>query len=220
MFNKQVGIYNDIFLDILSQKYPPNTILKERDLALKYKTSRTTVRQILQKLSHENKIIINPRSKTIVKKINLEKIQQSFLLRQCLELTVASLIIKRIQRKDLEYLSKNLEKQKEVLLHYNSNRNRKYIHIDNEFHYYLFKICDLEAFWNIISEQNFDFDRLRHISANNKKRCLDSTKEHIKIYNAIKKGSISLLKKAIKLHFSNSKKYYRNILKLNNKIIE
>ena len=196
MFNKQVDIYNDIFLDILSQKYPPNTILKERDLALKYKTSRTTVRQIL------------------------EKIQQSFLLRQCLELTVASLIIKRIQRKDLEYLSKNLEKQKEVLLHYNSNTNRKYIHIDNEFHYYLFKICDLEAFWKIISEQNFDLDRLRHISANNKKRCLDSTKEHIKIYNAIKKGIISLLKKAINLHFSNSKKYYRNILKLNNEIIE
>ena len=158
MFNKQVDIYNDIFLDILSQKYPPNTILKERDLALKYKTSRTTVRQILQKLSHENKIINNPRSKTIVKKINLEKIQQSFLLRQCLELTVASLIIKRIQRKDLEYLSKNLEKQKEVLFHYNSNTNRKYIHIDNEFHYYLFKICDLEAFWKIISEQSFDFD--------------------------------------------------------------
>ena len=125
MFNKQVDIYNDIFLDILSQKYPPNTILKERDLALKYKTSRTTVRQILQKLSHENKIIINPRSKTIVKKINLEKIQQSFLLRQCLELTVASLIIKKIQRKDLEYLSKNLEKQKEVLFHYNSNTNRR-----------------------------------------------------------------------------------------------
>jgi DNA-binding GntR family transcriptional regulator len=150
----------------------------------------------------------------------LENIQQYFLLRQCLELTVASLIIKRIQRKDLEYLSKNLEKQKEVLLHYNSNTNRKYIHIDNEFHYYLFKICDLEAFWKIISEQSFDFDRLRHISANNKKRCLDSTKEHIKIYNAIKKGSISLLKKAINLHFSNSKKYYRNILKLNNEIIE
>ena len=133
---------------------------------------------------------------------------------------MASLIIKRIKTKDLEYLSKNLVKQKEILLRYNSNTNKKYILIDNEFHRYLFKVCDLEAFWKIISEQNFDFDRLRHISANNKKRCEESTKEHIKIYNAIKKRSSSLLKKAINLHFSNSKKYYRGLLKLNEEIIE
>ena len=48
MFNKQIDIYNDIFLNILSQKYSPNTVLKERDLALKYRTSRTTIRAILQ----------------------------------------------------------------------------------------------------------------------------------------------------------------------------
>ena len=51
----------------------------------------------------------------------------------------------------------HLEKQKEVLFHYNSNTNRKYIHIDNEFHYYLFKICDLEAFWKIILEDYRQF---------------------------------------------------------------
>ena len=220
MFNKQIDIYKDIFLDILSQKYPPNTVLKERELASKYKTSRTTVRQILQKLSHENKIIINPRSKTLVKKINLEKIQQSFLLRQCLELTVASVILKKIEKKDLEFLSDNLKRQKKILLRYNTNTNIKYIQIDNEFHRYLFKICDLEAFWKIITQQNFDFDRLRHISANNKKRCVESTNEHVKIYNAIKKGKISLLKKAINLHFSNSKKYYKNVISTNRQIIE
>ena len=125
MQNKLTDIYSSIFLDILSQKYPPNTILKERDLAVKYKTSRTTVRQILQKLSHENKIIINPRSNTLVKKINLEKIQQSFLLRQCLELTVASMILKKIQNQDLQYLSKNIQNQKKLLVKYNKNKNQK-----------------------------------------------------------------------------------------------
>ena len=137
MFNKQIDIYNDIFLNILSQKYSPNTVLKERDLALKYRTSRTTIRAILQKLSHENKIIINPRSKTFVKKINLERIQQSFLLRQCLELTVASMILKKIQNQDLQYLSKNIQNQKKLLVKYNKNKNQKYINLDNQFHSYL-----------------------------------------------------------------------------------
>ena len=220
MHNKLSDIYSSIFLDILSQKYPPNAILKERDLAIQYKTSRTTVRQILQKLSHENKIIINPRSKTLVKKINLEKIQQSFLLRQCLELTVASMILKKIQSRDLQYLTENIQKQKKLLFKYNKNKNKKYIQLDNQFHQYLFKISGLEVFWKIITEYNFDFDRLRHISAGSKKRCVESTDEHIKIFNAIKTNKTSNLKKAIKFHFNNSKEYYKDLIKLHKEIIE
>ena len=136
-------------------------------------------KEILQKLSHENKILINPRSKTVVKKINLERIQQSFLLRQCLELTVASIILKKIQQKDLNYLSENLKKQKKLLVSYNKAKNKKYISLDNNFHGYLFKLSGLEAFWNIIEEYNFDFDRLRHITASNKTRPIESTYEHI-----------------------------------------
>ena len=139
MHNKLSEIYSSIFLDILSQKYPPNAILKERDLAIQYKTSRTTVRQILQKLSYENKIIINPRSNTLVKKINIEKLQQSFLLRQCLELTAASIILKKIQKQDLQYLSKNIQRQKKLLIKYNKKKNKRYIYLDNQFHYHLFK---------------------------------------------------------------------------------
>tara|TARA_Y100001970_G_scaffold64560_1_gene82637 strand:+ start:3596 stop:4258 length:663 start_codon:yes stop_codon:yes gene_type:complete len=220
MINKQIDIYNDIFLNILSQKYSPNTVLKERDLALKYRTSRTTIRAILQKLSHENKIIINPRSKTFVKKINLERIQQSFLLRQCLEITVASMILKKIQNKDLQYLLENIQNQKKLLVKYNKNKNKKYINLDNQFHSYLFKICGLEAFWKIITEYNFDFDRLRHISAYSKQRCVESTDEHLKIYKAIKTKKTSVLKQAIKSHFKNSKEYYKGLIKFHKEIIE
>ena len=220
MFNKQIDIYNDIFLNILSQKYSPNTLLKERDLALKYRTSRTTIRAILQKLSYENKIIINPRSKTFVKKINLERIQQSFLLRQCLELTVASMILKKIQNQDLQYLSKNIQNQKKLLVKYNKNKNHKYIYLDNQFHSYLFKICGLGNFWKIITEYNFDFDRLRHLAVSDKLRAIQSTNEHVKIFLAIKEKKIKNLKTAIKKHFSNSDKHYKQLIKSNSLLIE
>ena len=146
--------------------------------------------------------------------------QQSFILRNCLELTVASLILKKITKKDLNYLSNNLREQKKILVNYNKNKNIKYISLDNQFHKHLFKIADLEPFWNIILEHNFDFDRLRHISATSKKRSIESTNEHIAIYDAIRKNNISLLKKKIKNHFNYSKKYYNNIIKLNKDFIE
>lgn len=220
MHTKQIDIYSSISQDILNQRYPPNTRLKERDLAIKYNTSRTTIRQTLQKLANENKIIINPRSKTLVKKINLEKIQQSFLLRECLELTVASIILKKIKKNNLYFLEKNINNQKKLLINYNKSKNKKYIILDNQFHSYLFKVANLEAFWLMVTDYNFDFDRLRHISAFSTKRSNESTNEHKKIYNALKEKNIKKLKISIKEHFFNSKKYYKKLLLTHKAIIE
>ena len=93
MVDKQLSIYTRISDNISNLIISPNQILKERDLANEHNTSRTTIREILQRLARENKIIINPRSKTIITKINSQKIKESFLLRECLEQTVASLIL-------------------------------------------------------------------------------------------------------------------------------
>jgi len=219
MINKQIRIYISISDSILNLKFPPNEVLKERDLANKYSTSRTTVRQTLQKLASEKKIIIVPRSKTTVAKINLKKIKESFLLRESLELTVASLIIKKIEKKNLNYLYNNIQKQKKILLHYNYN-NKKYIALDNEFHKYLFEIVGLKTFWNILSDYNFDFNRLRHLAAINNKRAKESTKEHLNIFKSLKEKKIRNMRKAIKTHFDNSAKYYKKLKKLNPNLIE
>ena len=122
MTDKQQNIHSCISSDILNLKSPPKKILKERDLAIKYTISRTTIRQTLPKLANENKILINPRSKTIVTIINLKKIKESFLLRECLEQTVALLILKKINTKNLSYLSNNIEKQKKLLINYNKSK--------------------------------------------------------------------------------------------------
>ena len=213
MSNKQLSIYSRISSDILNLKTPPNRILKERDLANVYATSRTTIRQTLQKLANEEKIVITPRSKTIVSKINIQKIKESLLLRECLEETVASIILKKIKVNDLIYLSSNIEKQKKLLINYNKSKNKKYIVLDNQFHEYLFKIAGLKSFWKIISEHNFDFDRLRHLSASDESRAKQSTNEHLNIFLSIKEKKIKNLKNVIKKHFSNSNKHYKKIVK-------
>ena len=102
----------------------------------------------------------------------------------------------------------------------NYDKNKKYIILDNEFHKYLFEIAGLTAFWDILTNSTFDFDRLRHLSASNVKRSRESTKEHLNIYLAIKNNKIGNLKKAIKKHFNNSKKYYKELKKKNPSLIE
>ena len=92
---------------------------------------------------------------------------------------MASIILKKIQAQDLDYLLENLKEQKKLLAQYNKSKNKKYIILDNNFHGYLFKISGLESFWKIIAEYNFDFDRLRHISASSKIRSIESTNESL-----------------------------------------
>jgi len=220
MVDKQLSIYTRISDNISNLIISPNQVLKERDLANEHNTSRTTIREILQRLARENKIIINPRSKTIITKINSQKIKESFLLRECLEQTVASLILKKIKTKDLICLNNNIEKQQKLLKNYNKRQNKKYIILDNEFHEYLFKIAGLKGFWKIVSEYNFDFGRLRHLAATDVNRAKESTKEHSNILLAIKEKKINNIKKAMKNHFNNAGKYYKKLIKLNPNFID
>ena len=105
------------------------------------------------------------------------------------------------------------------MLNYNHN-NKKYITSDNEFHKHLFEIVGLKAFWKILSDYNFDFNRLRHLAATNNKRAKESTKEHLNIFRALKEKKIRNIQKAIKTHFDNSAKYSKKLKKLNPDLIE
>jgi len=217
---KQNNIYHSVLNNILILKYLPNEILKERDLAKEYATSRTTIRQILQKLANEEKIFIKPRSQTIVKKINKQKITESFLLRECLEKTISLLILQNIKKEDLIYLSNNIEKQKKTLQNYNKKKMHKYISLDNDFHMYLFDIVNLKTFWKILFNYSFDLNRLRYLAIFEKKRAVESTKEHLDIFIAIQENNYKNLKKKVKKHFDNSKDNFRKMIKINPKMIE
>jgi len=217
---KQKKIYYSLLNDILILKHLPNETLRERQLAKKYKTSRTTIRQILQKLATEGIIYIKPRSQTIVKKINIKKITESFLLRESLEKTLSLLILKNIKKKNLFYLADNIEKQKKTLKNYNTKKMHKYIFLDNDFHKYLFGIVNLKNFWDILYNYSFDLNRLRYLAVFERKRAVESTKEHLDIFIAIKKNNYKNLKKNIKKHLVSSKDNFYKMIKTNSNIIE
>ena len=64
------------------------------------------------------------------------------------------------------------------------------------------------------------FIGLRLLAAKDIKRAEQSTKEHQIIYMAIKEKKIRNIKKAVKKHFDNARKYYKNLTKLNPDLIE
>ena len=108
MDNKQLLIYKDIHKKILTLHYKPNEALSERKLSNHYSTSRTIVRQVLQKLTLEKKILILPRSKTIIPKISLQKIKECVILRNCLEQTMGVIVSDKLKKMTINFYKKIL----------------------------------------------------------------------------------------------------------------
>ena len=217
MDNKQLIIYKDIHKKILTLHYKPNEALSERKLSNHYSTSRTTVRQVLQKLTIEKKILILPRSKTIIPKISLQKIKECVILRNCLEQTMAVIVSDKLKKNDYKFLQENINNQKKILKLSSKSKIAKFIKLDNNFHRYLFKVAGLNNLWVTIQEYIFDYDRTRYLSVFDYQRAEATTREHYKIFTSLKKNNKIQIKKNIRIHFNNASKYTFSVLVKKNK---
>jgi DNA-binding GntR family transcriptional regulator len=71
-------IYNEIYNAILERRLPPDTKLGENSLAEHYGVSRTIIRQVLQRLSHDRLVKQEPNRGAFVASLSLEEAKQIY----------------------------------------------------------------------------------------------------------------------------------------------
>ncbi len=89
-------IYELIKRDIITCKLPPGEQLVEGDLAEKFQTSKTPVREALTSLVHENLVEYRPNKGFMVSMITLKDIQEIFEARIFFETTLMRLAVRNI----------------------------------------------------------------------------------------------------------------------------
>lgn len=100
--------------DIISCKLPPGEPINEGELAATYGMSKTPIREALNLLRNEGFVQILPRRGTLVKPIDIQDVQHTFLLRMLLEPEAAALAASRAtgeQLKRITSLSKSQGRQ-------------------------------------------------------------------------------------------------------------
>ena len=198
-FNTQT-VYEDLKKRIHEGFYTPGVHLREAELASHYKVSRNTIKKSLLMLEGDQYLTIEPNKGARVRSVSLEEVMQFLELRSVLESFIARKVAEVISDEKIAELGsilKTMEKfiKKSELIPY-SQQNHK-------FHAVIYSACP-----NLIA-----VDLVKNLKAQMQKyntrtilvpgRSVQSYKEHLEIYNALKNHNIDNVGKIIQLHMDN-----------------
>jgi DNA-binding GntR family transcriptional regulator len=97
-------MHNEIYTAIINHQLPPATPLQEDALASAFGVSRTIVRKVLLKLSHEKLVELIPNKGAIVARPSVEEARQVFQARRMVECMLVSQLAKEITDEDIQRL--------------------------------------------------------------------------------------------------------------------
>lgn len=108
------AIYDDLYNAILERKLPPDTKLGENLLAEHYGVSRTIIRQVLQRLSHDRLVKLEPNRGAFVAMLSLEEAKQIYEAWRLLEAAIVRDVTKMINREQISSLRKLVAEERQA----------------------------------------------------------------------------------------------------------
>jgi len=195
-------IYENLKEDIINLKFKENSIITEKELAKKYKVSKSPVREALRKLNLEGFIGILPHKGYFITSISVEDLKNIFQIRMILEVGASEIAIVNASLNDIEKLKEIANTKVKTI---NSKSYIEYSEINYQFHLLIAQSTKNNMLANMIEGVLNQLKRvlykdLRNLDFENMKN------EHLKIVDAIEKKDISLVRKIMEKHLSDAKK--------------
>ena len=175
-------IYEFLREAILDGRIKPGERLIERDLAEKFRASRTPIREALRKLETEDFLEYIPRRGDVVKDINLEDIEEVYILRELLEALSIRHSVAKLTEAELEELRRVVEKTR---LAEQEDRVDEVIQGLREFDAMLLnasKMKRVKSFVNLLQESLRSYRKLNILDPRRREQAV---REHQEIFAAI-----------------------------------
>lgn len=195
-------IYEKIRLAILTGEIPAGERLVELDLAAKMNSSRTPVREALQKIASEGLIYAIPRVGYIVGEMSESDLQDIFEARLAVEQGAAKLALERITPEELGELEMSVKNSQESV---KRGVKDQMISFDTEFHEIL---CRASRNKRLIQFGQMLRDHLlkyRMIGLRIPEMAKGAVEEHIQIFKALQSKHPGELECSISEHLERSK---------------
>lgn len=148
--------YNIVSLELI-----PGSLVSENELAKELGISRTPVREALIELSKIKLVEIYPQKGSYISLINHDLVEEARFVRLLLESAIAAEACQKVKDRDILLLEENIRLQE--IYQANDSENRL-LKLDNEFHESLFKICNKQFTFHLLTGMMTHFDRVRRLS--------------------------------------------------------
>lgn len=190
-------IYRHLRQDIMSLALPPGTAVCDRDLTLRFGTSRTPVREAQLRLAEEGLLEVVPKSGTVVARIPMASVREATVARQALEdVTVRAATLHAPPSRQLE-LRANLERQRELAA---AGNVEAFHDADNAFHAGIAAAGGYPGIWTMILQLRVHAERYRRLTLPLEGRMDLVVAEHAAVLDAILCGDADGAVAAMQAH--------------------
>jgi len=178
-------VYQSLKRDIVTGIHPPGEALSEKDLAARYNSSRTPVREAAVRLQQDNLLRVVPNRGYFVTKLSVQDLSQLYEYRTAVECACAELAAAK--RMDPELID-NLEK----LAHaeYKIDDRKSYMHfiaVDTAFHIGIAKLARNQLLLRAVEAVRCQMERIMYAAIGIGYYGELPVREHCEILDAIKK---------------------------------
>lgn len=131
-------IYQRILAAIIEHRLPPGTKLGEERIAKAFGVSRTQIRQVIERLAHDNIVTTQPNRGAFVSSPTVEEAREVFAARQLIEPDLIRQAIRRAKAADVRRLREHVQKELDART---ADDKRAVIRLSGEFHQLIAEIA-------------------------------------------------------------------------------
>lgn len=195
---------------ILDMSLLPGAALAEGEIAARFGTSRTPVREALLRLADEGLIDIRPQRGTYVSRLRVDRLEEALFLRTALE---GALLRELAARADHAAVARRLAapiEQQEAAIARGDVAGT--LAGDAAFHRALVAECGRPGLWEIIGKARDGHHRLRALAAPEATNASDAVADHRAIVRAIRSGNGDLAHRRIAIHLDRNRALARALV--------
>jgi DNA-binding GntR family transcriptional regulator len=195
-------VYASIKGAIIGGEFEPGKRLIEEKLAEDMKTSRTPVREAIQKLEKEGLIYRLPRGGFAVKGVSEDEVEEVFGLRGILEGYAGFLATARMEAEELKALEEVIAREEQCL---QSMNVEEFIRLDGEFHDVLYKAAKNNRLYGILNDLRDYMYRYRVIILRYQRKPQLAVQDHKEMVSSIKSKNARQVEKLVRKHMTRGK---------------
>lgn len=169
-------IYDFLQSMILTMDLPPGQVISEADIASRFGSSRTPVREALQRLREAQLVTTQPSRGNFVTRLQRRKIEEARFMREALEVaTVGHLCETGLPDSFSSILNDNLKRQKKAI---KRRDNQEFRLLDDAFHLTLARATGFMRVADVLKREKILLDRLRVIALRSKSHQKSLLQDH------------------------------------------
>lgn len=195
-------IYDDLRQRILSLELPPGASLLRSELAQRYEVSQTPLRDALQRLEQDGLVEIFPQSRTLVTRIDIQKVHQAHLLRVAVETEIVRRLARQGAPELVDYGRAVIELQRSLAEDH--SQLQLFQEMDEFFHGVLFGGLNQQDLHAMIRSRSGHLDRVRRLQTHPAEKIQNILEGHEAILSGIEARDENRAMAAIREHLEKS----------------